>query len=527
MNLGYSNALWTVFWDRLFFAARLARVWTEMRDRARDRRTQVFDYDPNGNTNTAVLTGVRYRTNTAENGKIYVRITGTGPFTVSLYTAVGASGKVAEGSGAAGATITLAEQNSSGLSGTINLEAGVAAETSDAHYLRPYLDWRADADATFDRTDAQGEDLKSLESINAAMNDLQNLAQQAIERVVALFFELLVGDPTNLNDRAYGSKFMKEAFTALLTEQTLTDTSGEVSRLRAGALEALRLAMVDEATGSTQSVIRRLTAGAAAVAATGNDGTASIASHTPEAHCPTGTYTLTCVRGLGNGGGGQEQFQVSFASDEDDRTKVHSGLLTVGQAYKGDDGFGGADGITMVRTLSKTGDNSHLHLATVASGWTVSGERESNTNAGVLYWKIVAAGGSTYYVEFYKAASMQTGDLVARSTAAVAASTAFTATQRRGSGLQITGTTGSAPVDATTGTIDLNFHTTQNSTGRPDGYSIAVTLTSSGLLSKILAGLPILNGNGYRLNGVASGAELIGDGRAYANTWEDFSVEDN
>ena len=119
---------------------------------------------------------------------------------------------------------------------------------------------------------------------------------------------------------------------------------------------------------------------------------------------------------------------------------------------------------------------------------------------------------------------MASGDLVARSAAA-ATGAAFVATQRNASGLQISGSMGSAPVNATTGTINLNFFRVQNATGRPDSFTVGVTLTSEGLISRVLARLPILGGNGYRLNGVASSSELIGDGRARANTLPRYQHE--
>lgn len=531
MNLGYSNTLWEAFWDRFLLLVRMSRSLIETRDRFRDRRTQVVNIDPLGNITTITLAGIRYRTNTSQDGKLYARfVANGGDWDVTLYKATGggAGNAVAHVTALAdGGTAALVADNSSGISGSITIDGTVTGDITDGHQLHVYQDWRADVDATFDRTDAQGEDLKTIEAMTSAINDIEGLMDQAVSRMVQLFSEFMVGDPANRNDRGYGSKFLKEAFSNLLSETIETDpTSGAVGRLRKGAFEALRLAMVDEATGSTQSVERRLTAAAAGVAVTGNDGQGAIASHTPEAHCPTGTYTFTCVRGLGNGGGGQEEFEVTFASNVDDRTKTHSGRARVAQAFKGEDGFGGSSGITITRTFTKTGDGSNLHLATVASGWTVSGEREVNTSSGVLYWKIVEETPTTWAVEFYRAASMQAGDLVARSTA-VAASTAFQAVERRGSGLTINGTNGSAPVNGTTGTIDLNFFTTQNTTGRPDAFTVAVSLTSTGIISKVMSELPFLSNNGYRLNGVAASSELISDGRAMANTFEAFVVEDN
>lgn len=81
-----------------------------------------------------VLNGVRPHMNTADNWKIYVTVTdetpGAGQARVSLYMDSGRTQKVAEGSAANGASCTLAEQNDSGLSGTVTLGT-VSATDSD------------------------------------------------------------------------------------------------------------------------------------------------------------------------------------------------------------------------------------------------------------------------------------------------------------------------------------------------------------------------------------------------------------
>lgn len=527
-NLAKSDATWELFWDRFLAIVGLGGWALAIRDRLTGSAVKIVEEgDADSNTGgTITLAGVRPRLAATEENKLYVRVTGaSNPYTVSLYKATGGGGGdlVAQGSGNAGTTITLAEQNSSGVSGTYPLADPATADTSDAHILTVYTDWREHFRLLFDSTDPEGEDQESLQAIRDGLSRMATQASSMVAEAVGIMRAVMVADPANANDRAYGSKYMAEAFASLLSEVAQDDGSGAISRARSGALEALRQAMVDEATGSTQSVVRRLVAAAAGVAGTSNDGAGAIASHTPEAHCPVGVRTLACVAGLGTGDGGSEEFEVSFASSEDDRTRVYDRRLTVGQSYKGPDGFGGANGITLTRTITKTGDNSHLHLSNPASGWSSSGESETNTAAGVLNWKIVADG-SNWIVEFYRTANMASGDLVARSSA-VAAAAAFVATQKNTSGIQISGSIGSAPVNGTTGTINLNFFRVQNAAGRPDSFTVAVTLTSEGLISRVLARLPILGGYGYRLNGVASSSELIGDGRARANTLPRYQDE--
>ena len=527
-NLGKSDAAWELFWDRSLALVGLGGWALAIRDRLTGSAVRIDETgDDDDNTGGKItLAGVRPRLSASEDNKLYVRITGASdPYTVSLYRATGGGGGnlVAQGSGNAGTTIALAAQNGSGVTGAYPLANPATADTSDEHVLTIYTDWREHMRLIFDSTDAEGEDQESLQAIRSGLARMAAQADAMVAEAVAVMRAVLVADPANRNDRAFGSKFLAESFSSLLSEVAADDGSGAISRTRSGALEALRQAMVDETTGSTQSVVRRLVDAAAGVAGTGNEGAGAIASHTPEAHCPVGVRALRCVAGLGTGNGGAEQFEVSFASSEDDRQRTYDRLLTVGQAYKGPDGFGGEAGITLTPTTTKTGDNSHLHLSNPASGWSRSGANEANTAAGVLWWKIVSDGGN-WIVELYRTSNMASGDLVARSAAA-ATGAAFVATQRNASGLQISGSMGSAPVNATTGTINLNFFRVQNATGRPDSFTVGVTLVSEGLISRVLARLPILGGNGYRLNGVASSSELIGDGRARANTLPRYQHE--
>lgn len=92
--------------------------------------------DPNSNTSAWVLTGIDIATHT-DAGKVYVRITGAGPYTVNLYKASGGGtlDKIATGAGAAGGAVVLAEANSSGVSGSVTLGNPVTPEADDLHYL--------------------------------------------------------------------------------------------------------------------------------------------------------------------------------------------------------------------------------------------------------------------------------------------------------------------------------------------------------------------------------------------------------
>ena len=103
----------------------------------------------------------------------------------------------------------------------------------------------------------------------------------------------------------------------------------------------------------------------------------------------------------------------------------------------------------------------------------------------------------------------------------VATGASFTATPKNGSGLTISGGIGSSPTADTSGLLLLSFHSVQNSQNKPDRYTIAVTETSTGQASRIIA-----DRFGYSLNGAASG-ETATDAMFKANTFTPFIVEDN
>ena len=524
-DLARSDSVWLEgFWRKFGLGLRLGRTLLELRDRFSEERIQIQNVmDKNGNVHaddgSITIAGAKLGANTTEDGKVFVRVTGSGPYTVTLYKATGgASGnKVAEGSAAAGAVATLAEQNSSGMTGTLKLAGSVTAEADDAHFLRIYPDWRLEGRKIFDgANDIPGDDSKALDAWNAALDDMADSVDDMLSRLDGYFSEFMVSAANNA--RGYGAEFLKSAETALLSESSRDGGSGEITRLRTGVLFDLFLAMEDNTSGSTQTVVRRLLAGAAAVPDANNSGQATVASHVPEDHAEVGTYYLTCVAGVGSGDGGEEQFRVSFVSSEDDTTRTHSELLTIGQPYTGERGFGP---ITMVRTLTKTGDPSHNNLSNPASGWTVTGPTEDNTSAGVLYWKITA-NGSNWTVGFYKSITLAESDKVSEVLSA-ATSSSFVASPKNGSGLTISGSVGSSPSTSTSGILTLNFHHVENAAKKPDRYTLEVTQTSTGLAQRLMAKLL-----DFKLKSAAAGAEVVPDTLlAEANTWEPFATLDN
>jgi hypothetical protein len=120
------HAQWLRFWREISFYLRMLRWLEEMRLRCVNERSQailVSDYESNFaspillSTTHGVFNGANYGTNTTEEGRVYVRITGGPTFTVALYTGLAATGLVASGTATAGNAASLVEQNNSGLTG--------------------------------------------------------------------------------------------------------------------------------------------------------------------------------------------------------------------------------------------------------------------------------------------------------------------------------------------------------------------------------------------------------------------------
>lgn len=527
-DLARSNAEWLLFKRRLSAAISYARTMLHQLDRHRYERVLYTEVDPNGNTLPGakiVLAGVKPGINTTERMKVYVRVTsGSNPRTAALYKATGAGSgdKVAEGSANLGATATLVQANNSGMSGTYPINASVTPDADDLHVLELYMDWRPFFTAVFDGTDGFDEDSRSRDSLIAMVSRNEALAEEMVRNAIGGIFAILVSDTNNA--RAWGAKFLKDSFFNLLEEVASKDGSGAVVITRAGAWNALRLAMVDESVATTPTVRERVVEAAAAVPGSGNVGQLTMAAHTPEGQCPVSDAVITCVKGYGNGFGGyREEYAVVLNVRGTDVSIPLSKTMSPGQAYRGECGFGGTAGATLKRVFTKTNDGSDVNLSVLTdAAWAVSLEDEQNTSAGIVWWVVTVSGGLNSY-KFYRTAAMDAGDLVCESTG-VADGAAFTATPKNGSQLTINGKAGSNPVNGTTGQLNMNFGRVGNNENVADSYTVAIDLDAQGEFSRVLAALPFLGENGTRLNGVPSG-ETWSDDLIKANGYVDIHGE--
>lgn len=514
-NLAKAQADWNRFGESELLGLIVAplRLLRETRDRFRYERIQCVLLDSRGtNVGSLTLTGVVTGVNTDNLGRLYVRLTADGgDWDVHIYKATGAGGgdEVASTNATAdGATATLTAQNSSGIGGSVTLVASVSAVADDTCIVQTFVDFRALAREFLDGS--YPKDSNTLALLVGAYDQVEAALEQGLVamRAAAAAWATQLGQS--------GPEFTGQSFAALISDEQVQGTSGEVTRRRTGALPFISEAMEDEGTAGEQDVVRRVVAAGAGSFDGANTGLGAVASHTPLEHCPVGVWTFECERGADTGHGGAERFSGRLKIEDTDEEVTFSGLV-VNQPWSGPRGFGP---ITLTRTHSKTNDGSNNNFA-AASGAVVTGETSNNTDNGTLHITI-AANGSNFDISFYKSSNKTTGDLVAQALN-VATSAAFTATPKNGSGLTIAWTAGGSIGASTTITFSLNFFVTQNGDGVPDRFTVTTSVTGTAGLAQETIGEEL----GYALNSDASGSETWSDNHMKANTFPNFLVQDN
>lgn len=527
-DLGYTQAQWTALLGLRFVFAVLSplRLLDEFEDRFRRSREQVridlstatyFDSSVGDLTVSGAIPGV----NCQPDGTFYVRFTGnSGARVVSLYSATGASGLVAQGSAADGAVATLAAQNSSGVTGTWPIPSSSGNTTADELTVQAVRDYPGIVRSVYDGSSPHADDDPyaadvMTDAYTAVANTIASAKIAFLSRLVRAFLT----DGTK-NPIALGNAFTTTSWAAFLIE-IAKETDGAVTRPRTGWIpSALRAGMDDETTGGAQSVVKIAPTGAAGVFDSDNVGLGSVASHTPDESCPEARFDFYCARGAENGNIGNEGFraQITYlrAGDEQIPTPVDR-LLTVKQPWKGPLGFGS---ITLARTLSKTNDGSNNNFVAATSA-TVTGETNDNTDSGDLHINLEDAGGGNWNVYFYKSSAMASSDLVSQALA-VASGAAFT-TSPQNNGPTITWQLGGTESAVSNIVLELNPFREDRGDGEPDHFSVTVShAAGGGLIQRLVA-----QHFGARLASATSGSETIEEGYAKAFGFHPLAVDDN
>lgn len=430
----------------------------------RSDRVFVIEEDPQGNCSQWDLTGVIPGVNTDTNGKLYVRLVANGgDWDITIYKATGGGGGNAVCAATAvadGATATLTASNSSGITGTVVLDATVAGDVTDTHILWCFTALPTYAASVFDKTEQEDSAIEA--DLKAAFTQAANLIQQARTAIANV-----AKKPAFLG---YMARILKVDKSQGLLNPTTENDDGVVTLTVTGLIEDLRDCMVNNTSGGAleQHVPANTLASGSVTYPTGNSGKGVLTAGTPAQNMVTGRVMLKCADQTMP----DEEFDVTFESDDGETSLKGQNRLRVGKAWT-DPRIQVA--LTLARTYAKTGDAGNADVA-AATGCTFTGVTSDNSDDGVLYGKVTGSAGNWTY-SFYKASSRLAADLVAQASG-IAANGAFVATQQNHSGLTVSWTAGSGPTTGNTWSIDCQPWKTA-STGTPaDQMYFAITRSS-------------------------------------------------
>jgi hypothetical protein len=359
----------------------------ELRDKERkfdigSNRIQAVDFKNNGVDFTSAWTfaGAKIGYNTSEKGELFVRIAdetpGAGQAQVSLYRATGAGGGdlVAQGSGADGATITLAQQNASGLTATVKIPTVTSSEANDKHFLLIFPDWQLRKAPIFNDTKPEHGTLKN--AFDVACQATQASIEAGIsawETALATFLETRFAD-------FMGSSTSSEA---IVKKANVSD--GAVQIVNTGLLEDGRDNMVDEATAGPQKVVQNVVTPSAPVFDAVNQGRGTMATPTMAQYASDGPMEVVCLDDTL----GAEEFSVTQRRTYQRDSIQAENRLRIKRRFA--DPVLGIVSMTLLRSITRSAGSA----ADVTSGgaWAVDGEDAGNTDAGKIYLKVGASGG--------------------------------------------------------------------------------------------------------------------------------------
>lgn len=516
-NLAQSQAEWTALfkeWGSYFGPKKdlreLERKFDLKRNRIQVRDNQNCFGTAFGITTEWKLSGVKIGVNTDDDGILYVRIDdetpGAGQARVKVYKATGggAGDLVAQGDGANGATVTLAAQNSSGLTGTVKIGTVTASESDDKHRLRVTLDWSLRANHLFDGSKSQHGDM--LRAYNAACV----VAQQAVRAAILAFdsaeSQFLLGRMAD---------FQKSGQESPIEHEVASD-EGLVSVTYKGVLEDVRRNMIDELTAGPQTVLKNsLSAAPGVFQDSANDGRGAMSAPSVEEWALPGEVTFTCIDETV----GSEQFEAVQKVDVTGEVRRAEQPLQIKRTFA--DPVIGIRGALLTRTLELEAGVAN-DFATAAD-FNITGEKPGNTESGKLHLKIVKGtiDTSKWKIQFYRSSSYTTQDLMGESNEAAAGATGVGINQKNTSGLGGTCKIGAAPTENNTGRLDLQCFRKQNSVaGRADVFRVTISQTARGEFQDRIG-----ETHRYGVNSAASNP-TIKDAYVAAGTFPPYEVRD-
>jgi len=424
---------------------------------------------------------------------------GAGQARVSLYTADGASGLVAQGSAADGNPVALAEQNSSGIAGTVDIGTVTSSETDDEHklFIRPDYPWSLRN--IFDGTEDWDSGVESvMQRAEEAFSTIRDALLSIMSEAQAFGDEVLTGF---VKDRL-------DLFAAAAARTTLPDVddAGNITETHIGLVVELRKWMIDN--GTAQLILRRVPTAGALQSQSGNRGVATMSAVTLRPYARAGTVIFKC-----EDDDPPEKFTVKYVPTDvrgksGDRSEITlTQQMTIKGTYRAPEI--GLEQVSFSRAWTKiTADPGDAELG-AATTFSETGADRDNTDNGKVYIELTV-NVSNWDVAVYKDSGKVSK---VAEVLDVATGATFTAAAVNASGLTVVGDVGSGPAGALLITMDMEFFQSDSDGAEPDQLSFAISDpteggTSDGIIQRISGDMW-----GWEMNETTSGSETVVDGK--------------
>lgn len=432
-DLGKTQLQWTDFTREFTQYMNPYRLVLQSFLRVKRARTLILEqFEETGASNLLTnwsLTGAKRGVNLTESGQLFVDVDdetpGVGQAQVQLYkdSAKGAPDLVAQGDSADSSTVTLAEQNSSGLSGTVDIGV-IAANITDV-VLSLQIDEKLKADAVFSADTlgitAKGKFISLMVTAEGRLSALLSTIKSDIESNFIL---------TKMAD------FIKTTTTTIISSAEADDANGDTVVTYTGILQEFLDAMEDETTAGAQSVLPNTVTPGSPAYDPDNSGVGVLSVVSSEEHAPSGVLEFVCTSGSADTL--SELFSVNLISDT-------GGVIASGTELEISKNWESALlGVRLLlsRTITDVNDGSAQ-----VDTYIVNGETLTNTDGGKLYQDLTNVT-TTRTLTWYNNSARGTADKVAEGS-------------RTGDGvvtmlaLNASGLTGSANVTYTGDDVDM------------------------------------------------------------------------
>jgi len=369
MDYGLSSSDWDRFWQWLEIFVIAVRKVKELRRFFAEDYVDLEEYgDVDDQLSSWSLSGVQFDKNTDEKGQIYVKVyydSGGGEYQVTLYKDAAMNNAVAYGAtNSTPGTVTLSEQNDSGLSGSVYLD--YSADTTDVYLkVKPsasrMLAWLGEH--RWDKeVELQKQSQDTFSSAAATLGTLRDTLAALLDQFLYCWADVVQSPESMLNDYTVDSDAAEADFDGI---------AGDLAD-----------AMSDDSESFGQVSFSITT-----TADADNQGQGTVSAEMYHFQEDEAEIHLECTDETI----GSETFSVSRVLSDGTR-EDSSYSLTMHQTFV--DPAIGVKSLSITRTITDENDaGNHFQ------DWSVSGETSDNTDNGDLYCKWTE---STKKLEIFK-----------------------------------------------------------------------------------------------------------------------------